>query len=142
MYQGDTFTLDGDGCNDTYNYPYVMFGEHGLNINPSTSSPPSSPFGVVLYCSANSNGNTFDPNIQYGGQSAILSGKADFGSCYSGIENSLTNDASTQFSRLRSGDHLCILDNNELALVTLRTVSQTAYRVTGSVTLWKVLTTN
>lgn len=126
MYQGRGFTLDGDGCNDTYIYSDVMFEQHGLVVNPGISSPPSSPFGVVLYCSPNSNGGVLDPNLQYGGQAATLSGRADFNSCYSEIRNSPA-DGITPFRQLRKGFHLCIFYSqyNELALVTLSSVSQT-----------------
>jgi hypothetical protein len=143
LYQGQEFVLDGHGCTgpDHYIYPYVLFEQHGLTVNPSTNSPPSGAFGMVLLCSATTSGSGFDPNIGYGGQAAILTSGADFNSCYSGILNSSIND-SIQFGSLRPGRHLCFLENDELALVTLGAVSQTLYRVTGTVTVWQVLTSN
>lgn len=141
-YQDQEFALGGDGCNDTYIYRYVIFGQQRLVINNlGTSSALSSLFGVELFCSPNSNGGVFDPNLQYGGQAATLTGGADFASCYSRIMNSPTENI-TQFDQLRPGFHLCIFypQYNELALVTLRSVSQTSYRVAGTVTVWKVLT--
>jgi hypothetical protein len=141
MYQSNELILDNDGCNDHNNYPNAIFGPYGLEITASTPSPPSGAFGVTLYCSATSSGAGFDPNLEYGGQAAILSGEADFNSCYLGIANS-PFEGSIPFGTLRPEVHLCILKDNELALVTLLSVSQTEYRLTGTVTVWKVLPSN
>jgi hypothetical protein len=98
LYQGEAFTLNGFGCNNTYNYPN-------------------------------------------GSEMAILSDRADFDSCNSGIANSNIT-GSIPFDHLRSGTHLCVAEDNELALVTLVSVSQTSFRVTGTVTVWRVLSSN
>jgi hypothetical protein len=141
MYQSSGLLLDDHGCDDHYTYPYVIFGQHALIVNPGTPSPPTGVFGVVLYCSATSSGSGFDPNIEYASTAAILPGEANFASCYSGIANSPITE-SIPFGQLRSGDNLCILDGSELALVKLHSVSQTSYRVTGTVTVWQFLTSN
>ena len=141
LYQGEAFTLNGFGCNNTYNYPNVIFGQHKIAVTQSTPSPPSGAFGLVLYCASNSNGGVLDPNIQYGGEVAILSDRADFDSCNSGIANSDIT-GSIPFDHLRPGTHLCVAEDSELALVTLVSVSQTSFSVTGTVTLWRVLASN
>lgn len=143
MYRDSTFTLDNNDCTgaDHYNYPNIIFGKHGLSFTPITTSPPSGAFGLALFCSATSGGSGFDPNIEYGGHAAIISDKVDFDSCYSRAVN-FPIAGSIQYGSLRSGVHLCIFDGNDLALVTLLTVSPTLYRVSGTATVWEVLTGN
>jgi hypothetical protein len=141
MYQSNQLVLDDNGCDNHYIYPYALFGPNSLTVNPDSPSPPSRAFGVVLMCSATTSGSGFDPNLAYGGTAAILPGGADFNSCYSKIVNSPFR-GSIPFGNLRRGIHLCILHDTRLALVTLLSVSQTEYRLTGTVTVWQVLTSN
>ena len=141
VYQSNQLVLDDNGCDNHNIYPYALFEPNGLTVNPGSPSPPSGAFGVVLMCSATTSGSGFDPNLAYGGTAAILPGAADFNSCYSEIVNSPLRE-SIPFGSLRQGIHLCILYDTRLALVTLLSVSQTEYRLTGTVTVWQVLTSN
>ena len=141
MYKNESLVLDNDGCVNHNNYPSVAFGPDGLEPTLSSPSPPSGTFAITLYCSLTSSGSGLYPNIAYGGHAAILSAHADFNSCYSAVFNSPVRH-SIPFKSLRSGVHLCILYNNELALVTLLSVIQAEYRVTGIATVWNFMTSN
>jgi hypothetical protein len=141
LYRNRVFSLNGGRCDNTHNFPNVIFEQNGLIVTPSTPAPPSGAFGLVLYCSSTSSGSDFDPNISYGGRVAILSDRTDFSSCYSASANTEIQ-GSIPFDHLRMGTRLCILYGSELALVTLRSVSQTLFRLDGTVTVWRVLASN
>lgn len=140
-YQGEAFTLNNDDCSNHNNYPNIIFGPGKPLFTPMADSPPSGAFGLTLFCSDNSFGNGLNPNLQYGGHVAILSGPTDFNSCYlRAVGTSFRG--SIPYGSLKQGIHLCILyTDDELALVTLTSVSPPGlYRVSGTASVWQVLT--
>lgn len=139
VYHTTGLVLDNHGCDNHNVYSVATFDPNGFQLIPDTSEPPTGVFGVELFCSATTSGSGSDPNIEYADEAAIPPANADFNSCYAAILNSPVH-GSIPFGNLRPGGQLCILKEDELALVTLRSVSQAEYRLTGTVTVWRVLT--
>jgi hypothetical protein len=139
IYHVTGLALDNHGCDNHNVYSVAIFDPNGFQLIPDTPEPPAGVFGVELFCSATTSGSGLDPNLEYADDAAIPPANADFNSCYAAILNSPVH-GSIPFGNLRPGGQLCILKGDELALVSLRSVSQAEYRLTGTVTVWRVLT--
>jgi hypothetical protein len=139
MYVDSTLNLNNGDCSDTLDFSESEFEANGLRNILSTSSPDSGIFGLELYCSTTTSGNDHNPNLEYGDKAAFPRGAANFNSCYTALQNWQLSE-SIPFRELHSGGHLCVLHNDELAVVTFNSVSD--YHLIGTVVMWSFLPGN
>lgn len=140
-YSQQSFTLpgDGDGCKSVDYNSYVLFSGQGPQVTPDPNSAvePGPPWDMIMNCFGDSEG----PDIEFSGAAATFTGAANPDSCQQAIN---TDPISTdiKFATLEPGTQVCMnnsgLDeaDDELILVTLKSVSTVTYNTTWTATVW------
>jgi hypothetical protein len=137
------FTLpgDGEGCQSISYNSYVLFSGQGPKVtpDPGSDSEPAPPWDMIMNCY----GDSAEPDIEFSGSAATISGAASSKACQEAIN---TDPMSTgiKFATLAPGMQVCMTNSgadeagNELILVTLKLVSTATYNTTWTATVWDI----
>jgi hypothetical protein len=141
IYRKKQFTMPGDSCQTNSEsfepyFAYTLFAEqepmvtapyYGLDL------PPSGSWDMILNCMSS------PTDIEFSDQASLVSGNPDASACYAAVNSSPIGGRAIEFSRLSSGEHVCMIDSaGELILVTLLSVSDSTYDTSWSATAWSL----
>jgi hypothetical protein len=136
-YSGQYFSIQGDDCSDSNNYPSVLFTRQGPNVTDVDENAGS--FGPLNVTAWDIDLDCFNGQIDFYGAAAILQDKPNPVAC----EMQINRDplpGKYAFSQLNPGMQFCLdgADGNNLVYVRLLSISDASYTTKWVATVWSI----